>query len=68
MGDGKEYKYREVVQKPISPAYAEILEKTKTISLKYQNYIVKEEAASISLVHQNDIVKEAIPSTSTENK
>lgn len=44
LDDGKEYEYREVVQKPIAPAYAEILEKTKNMSLKHQRYLVKEEA------------------------
>jgi len=29
-----EYEYREVVQKPIDPAYKEVLELTKSISLK----------------------------------
>lgn len=40
--DGKEYEYNEVVQKPISPAYKEILEKTKNISLKHQGFYVKD--------------------------
>lgn len=42
--DGKEYEFIEVIQKPISPAYKEILEKTKNLSLKHQNYLIKEEA------------------------
>lgn len=42
--DGKhDYEYLEVVQQPISPAYKEILEKTKSVSLKHQNYLIKEE-------------------------
>lgn len=43
--DGKEYEYKEVVQKPISPAYKEVLEKTKNLSLRHQNYLIKEEAS-----------------------
>lgn len=42
--DGKEYEFKEVVQAPISPAYKEVLEKTKNLSLRHQNYLVKEEA------------------------
>ncbi|XP_031639751.1 putative tRNA (cytidine(32)/guanosine(34)-2'-O)-methyltransferase isoform X2 [Contarinia nasturtii] len=41
ISDGK-YEYKEVLQKPISPAYKEILEKTKNLSLKHQNYLLKE--------------------------
>lgn len=41
--DGNDYKFKEVVQKPIAPAYKEILEKTKNISLKHQYYLLKEE-------------------------
>lgn len=40
---GKEYEFREVVQKPISPAYKEIIDKTKNMSLKHLRYLVKEE-------------------------
>lgn len=43
--DGKEYEFKEVVQKPISPAYKEVLEKTKNLSLRHQNYLIKEEAS-----------------------
>lgn len=43
--DGKEYEYKEVVQQPISPAYKEVLEKTKNLSLRHQNYLIKEEAS-----------------------
>lgn len=38
----KGYTYQEVVQKPISPAYKEILEKTRTISLRHQSIVVEE--------------------------
>ncbi len=38
----KGYEFKEVVQKPISPAYKEILEKTKNISLKHQGIVVDE--------------------------
>jgi len=37
------YEYKEVVQKPIAPAYKEILEKTKTVSLKHQGIVVNED-------------------------
>lgn len=43
LDDDKEYEFREVIQKPIAPAYKEILEKTKNISLKHQGYVLKEE-------------------------
>lgn len=36
----KEYQYKEVIQKPIAPAYKEILEKTKSMSLKHKGYVV----------------------------
>lgn len=42
--DGKEYEFKDVVQKPISPAYKEVLEKTKNLSFKHQGYLIKEEA------------------------
>ncbi|CAO1393208.1 unnamed protein product [Diamesa hyperborea] len=32
----KEYEYREVVQKPISPAYQDVLERMKEVSLKHE--------------------------------
>ncbi|KAJ6640675.1 putative tRNA (cytidine(32)/guanosine(34)-2'-O)-methyltransferase 1, partial [Pseudolycoriella hygida] len=38
----KGYEFKEVVQKPISPAYKDILEKTKNISLKHQGIVVNE--------------------------
>lgn len=37
------YEFKDVVQKPIAPAYKEILDKTRNISLKHQGYVVKEE-------------------------
>lgn len=43
--DGKDYEFKDVVQKPISPAYKEILEKTKNLSFKHQGYVLKEEAS-----------------------
>lgn len=33
------------MQKPISPAYKEILEKTRTISLRHQSIVIEEAAA-----------------------
>ncbi|KAG4076775.1 hypothetical protein HA402_009121 [Bradysia odoriphaga] len=36
----KVYEFKEVVQSPISPAYKEILDKTKNISLKHQGIVV----------------------------
>lgn len=39
-GTGDEYRYREVVQKPIAPAYKEILEKTKSVSLRHQALVI----------------------------
>lgn len=38
----KVYEFKEVVQSPISPAYKEILEKTKNVSLKHQGIVVDE--------------------------
>lgn len=43
--NGKEYEFKEVVQKPIAPAYQEVLEKTKNLSFKHQGYLIKEEAS-----------------------
>jgi tRNA (cytidine32/guanosine34-2'-O)-methyltransferase len=37
----KKYEYKEVVQKPISPAYTEVLEKMKTASLKHGSISVE---------------------------
>lgn len=31
----KDYEYRDVVQKPLAPAYSEVLERMKTTSLKH---------------------------------
>lgn len=71
--DGKEYEFKEVVQKPISPAYKEILEKTKNISLKHQNFLVKEvpshivqdEASDLATKEVNILNEESNPQTST---
>ncbi|XP_058978576.1 putative tRNA (cytidine(32)/guanosine(34)-2'-O)-methyltransferase 1 [Musca domestica] len=41
LDDDSEYTYREVVQKPISPAYKEILEKLKNCSIKHKAITVK---------------------------
>ena len=41
--DTQEYVYREVVQKPISPAYKEILDKLKNCSIKHAGITVKYE-------------------------
>lgn len=38
----KGYTFKDVVQKPISPAYKEVLEKTKNLSLKHQAFVVEE--------------------------
>lgn len=38
----KQYTYHDVVQKPIAPAYKEILEKTKSVSLRHQALVVDE--------------------------
>lgn len=40
---GKAYTYHEVVQKPISPAYKEILEKTKNVSLRDKPVVIIDE-------------------------
>lgn len=45
----KGYEFKEVVQKPISPAYKEILEKTKNISLKHQGIVVDESSSDDKL-------------------
>lgn len=42
--NGTQYEFREVVQKPISPAYAEIIEKTKNMSIKRLRCIVKDDS------------------------
>lgn len=42
----KQYEYKEVVQKPIAPAYKEILDKTKSMSLKHKGYVVEEDDKS----------------------
>lgn len=41
--DAQEYVYREVVQKPISPAYKEILDKLKNCSIKHSAITIKHE-------------------------
>ncbi|XP_039452409.1 putative tRNA (cytidine(32)/guanosine(34)-2'-O)-methyltransferase 1 [Culex pipiens pallens] len=37
----KEYEYRDVVQKPLAPAYSEVLERMKTTSLKHDSIKVE---------------------------
>lgn len=46
--DGSEYQYKEVVQKPIDPAYKEIIDKTKNVSLKHLGYVLKEESVEFN--------------------
>lgn len=45
-GTADEYRYREVVQKPIAPAYKEILEITKSLSLRHQALVIDERSAA----------------------
>lgn len=42
----KQYEFKEVVQKPIAPAYKEILDKTKSMLLKHKGYVVEEDGKS----------------------
>lgn len=37
----KDYEYREVIQKPLAPAYSEVLERMKTTSLKHSSVKVE---------------------------
>lgn len=46
LDSDKKYEYKEVVQKPINPAYSEVLEKMKTVSLKHGSIVVDEPSTS----------------------
>lgn len=43
-GEPYDYKYHEVVQLPIAPAYKNVLEKTKSVSLRHTALVIDESA------------------------
>lgn len=42
LNPDEKYQYHDVVQKPIAPAYKEILEKSKSVSLRHQALVIDE--------------------------
>ncbi|EDV92938.1 putative tRNA (cytidine(32)/guanosine(34)-2'-O)-methyltransferase 2 [Drosophila grimshawi] len=67
-----DYKYQEAVQKPLTAAYQEVIEKTKHVSLKYDSFIVRhdEEQPESYVLEQkgSSCYKQTPPADKTEEQ